>query len=413
MQTAARIRPGLWARYRGSLIFIDGLVGSLALLGCCTQRTLIRLLYVFSLSFSIIQLLMQLLVWPHRQAHPHCFPTYRRKACGSVSTDMLGTTEGELDEQSWALRKLPYFILWLLGYTAFLVMVCATGQRLMIYPGTLIKVRIPDDFSTVPGMDVELVSFFTRDRMRLSALFAKPTNEAQKNFPPDMPRLTMWIFYGNTGNMVMQVDSVVPLMRAAYPNLQFFIFSYRGYANSDGRPHINGLRKDIDAAVRYLRGRADVEEGRVCGYGHSIGGALVADVVGRHPGFLKRVIISNTFKSMRSLAASWHLHPLMPFITDPWDSEQALRTAKQQGALPPMLFMSSRKDGLIPPSHMDSLSAIAFDTDTEDLQDIPSVHTRLILPEGEHNNWADMRAVHAHWHSFFHALAAVSIDKDA
>lgn len=399
-QTAARIRPSLWYQYRGSLMVVDAVVGCLSLLGLISA-TLVRGLYISILPFTIIQLVLQAVVWPNRQAHPHCFPTYRRRACGSVSTEMI-VEKAELKRRRWTLKKAPYFCLWTLTFAAIILMIATTGQRLMIYPGTLFKVRIPEDFSQADGLDVELVSFFTRDQMRLSALFAKPTVEAERNMPEGMPRMTMWIFYGNTGNMVHQVDCVVPLMRAAYPNLQFFIFSYRGYANSDGRPHIAGLRKDIDAAVRYLKRRPDVDLNRILAYGHSIGGALVSDVIGRHPGFLKRVILSNTFRSMHHMADTWHLLLLKPFITEPWDSEAAFARAVSNRSLPPILFMSSRQDGLIPPEHMDKLMEIA-DGNKHGVK-----HTKLLLPNGDHNNWGDKEARHRYWTEFFRKAALES-----
>jgi fermentation-respiration switch protein FrsA (DUF1100 family) len=275
-------------------------------------------------------------------------------------------------------------------------MVATTGQRLMIYPGTLFKVRIPNEFPGHLDLDIELVSFFTADRKRLSALFMKPTAEAEKRIDASTPRLTMWIFYGNTGNMIHQMECVVPLMQRAYPNLQFFIFSYRGYANSDGRPHISGLRQDIDAAVRYLHRRADVAKNRIVAYGHSIGGALVSDVLGRHPGVLKAVILSNTFLSMHRMADTWHMQILKPFISENWDSETALKKAVANKSLPPILFMTSRKDELIPAYHMDGLYNIAMKAPA-----VSPKHTRLVLPEGLHNYWNDPLQVHEHWTRFF------------
>lgn len=397
VQTAARIRPSLWTRYRKSIVVVDLLSAALALLGCA-NASLVKGLFCFALPFVLVQLAVQMFVWPNPRVHPFCYPTFKKLNCGTVSNDICAKSRENMAMPTWKWKKFPFFLVWTAVIGLFLLVVSVTGQRLMIYPGTLFKVRIPDDFPVHLGLDVELVSFFTADRKRLSALFMKPTQQAEKDFDASKkPRLTMWIFYGNTGNMVHQLDFVVPLMQKAYPNLQFFIFSYRGYANSDGRPHIAGLRKDIDAAVDYLRRRADVDKARIVSYGHSIGGALVSDVLGRHPGFLKSVILSNTFLSMRKMADTWRVSLLHPFISETWDSESAFKKAVRNGSLPPILFMSSEQDELIPAYHMRGLYEIA--------RQAPVNHTFLSLPRGLHNYWNDELGVHLHWVAFFANVA--------
>ncbi len=399
-QTAARIKPKLWKPYRKSLIVVDSIILTLNFLGWINDRTLIRSLYVFNFFMGLAQLVVQILIWPSHRAHPVCFPTYKKRSCGNISTDLCEKSRENLKAADWKLKKLPFYLVWTVIYAFFLLMVCTTGQRLMIYPGTLFRVPIPDDFPSHLGLDVELVSFFTADRKRLSALFLKPSATTEKRIEaanPSLPRMTLWIFYGNTGNMIHQLDCVVPLLQESYPNLQFFIFSYRGYANSDGRPHISGLRRDIDAAVEYLHRRADVDPNRLLAYGHSIGGALVSDVLGRHPGVLKGVILSNTFLSMYQMARTWHVYWLKPFVSETWDSESALRTAVLNSSLPPILFMSSRKDELIPAYHMDGLYEIA--------KKAPLKHEFLILPEGTHNKWNDIPTVISNWRLFIKRIA--------
>jgi hypothetical protein len=375
--------------------------------GFLAAHTLIRSLYLFMGLFVGAQLVIIATVYPSERYHPFCFPTekpgripaeeYRRQR------HRVGLSESE--QPAWQLRKAPFMAAWMAAFVAFVLMVTHTGQRLMIYPGTMFKVVIPPSIPTDLGLTSELVKFRTADNLSLSAYFLKPSRAAEARHAsahPDLPRLTMWIFYGNTGNMVHQLEHIVPWLQAAYPNLQFFIFSYRGYVDSDGRPHIDGLRQDIDAAVGYLRGRPDVDPGRLVAYGHSIGGALVSDILGRHPGVLKGVILSNTFLSMRKMAEVWRVSWLKPLVTERWDSEAAFRTAVANGSLPPVLFMTSRRDELIPAEHMDGLHEIA----RAKASAAPGDYRKVEFPTGSHNYWNNEALAREEWGAFLRRLFA-------
>lgn len=402
IQTAARIKPTLWKKYRKSLLAMDIIGFVMSVIGCF-MSSLIPSLYWFNVGFTSVQLGILLMIWPNRQVHPFCYPTFKKQQCGTMSTEMCSESKEESNDKSWRMKKLPYLIVWTLTGLTLSLMILTTGQRLIVYPGTLIKVRIPPDIADVKdlNMNAELISLITKDRKFISALFLKPKWEEADRIEAEhrgLPRITVWIFYGNAGNMVHQMECIVPRMLAAYPNLQFFIFSYRGYAKSDGRPHINGLRKDIDACVEYLRSTKLTREEQkyLVGFGHSIGGALLSDLIGRHPGFLKAAIVSNTFMSMEKMSETWRIPYLWPICSERWDSAAALRKAVENRSLPPLLMMSSRKDGLIPPYHMDALGKIA--------QECPRTakhHVFLKIPEGTHNDWDEQEVFLKEWRLFF------------
>ena len=65
----------------------------------------------------------------------------------------------------------------------------------------------------------------------------------------------------------------------------------RGYAASDGDPNAFGwgAARDIDAGVAFLRGRADVRDGRIGGLGFSVGGELMLEAAAGNTG-LRAVI---------------------------------------------------------------------------------------------------------------------------
>ncbi len=62
-----------------------------------------------------------------------------------------------------------------------------------------------------------------------------------------------------------------------------FVFDYRGYGASEGTPGLEGAQKDIDAAMRTLLARGDIDKDRIVVYGRSLGDALAVYNVAHSP----------------------------------------------------------------------------------------------------------------------------------
>ena len=58
--------------------------------------------------------------------------------------------------------------------------------------------------------------------------------------------------------------------------VSFFIFDYRGYGQSSGRPSEDGLYQDARDALAYLQSRDDVNPERIVYYGKSLGAAVAS-----------------------------------------------------------------------------------------------------------------------------------------
>lgn len=67
--------------------------------------------------------------------------------------------------------------------------------------------------------------------------------------------------HGNAGTIADRL----PIIQLLHERLQIslLIFDYRGYGQSEGRPSEEGTYRDADAALAYLRGRPDVDRGRI------------------------------------------------------------------------------------------------------------------------------------------------------
>jgi uncharacterized protein len=77
-----------------------------------------------------------------------------------------------------------------------------------------------------------------------------------------------------------------------------FLFDYRGYGKSGGKPERRGIVEDSVAAIEYLRTRSDIDRDRICLWGESMGGQLAiaaADLAGKEG--IRAVVSEATYSS--------------------------------------------------------------------------------------------------------------------
>ena len=112
------------------------------------------------------------------------------------------------------------------------------------------------------GLRFEGVRFSSADGTQLHAWF----------LPGSAPvRGTIVFFHGNAANISNHLYAVRWLPPAGYSVL---LFDYRGYGESEGFPDRASAIADGVAAIRYARGRTDVDPRRLVVYGQSLGAAL-------------------------------------------------------------------------------------------------------------------------------------------
>lgn len=276
--------------------------------------------------------------------------------------------------------------------------IITTLERHILYPGMFIKKPIPKVLPSNLQLSPEYFTLNTSDGLALKAWLLKPTpnREAQlARMNPVPPRLTLWFLYGNGNTYVDYLDYLIPMFEASYPNLQIFVQAYRGFLGGDGGwPSESGLLRDLDAGVEFLLGRSDVDKNGLVAFGHSLGSALLINVMNRHLKLLKGAIISNAFLSIPRVLSDHYFGFLNPLISDEWDNEDVL---KKIPSLPPILMMSSRKDKLIPPHQMDALRRIM-----EAKREV----TFIEFPYGTHNNWSDKPRAIREMSLFLHKIAS-------
>ena len=183
-----------------------------------------------------------------------------------------------------ALRSAADVVAVLLLIVAFAA-VSGCCERLFYYPDDR-------EYSTPAeaGLRHEAVEFRSADGTRLSGWFLPAVGAAKG---------TVVHCHGNAQNMTSHWRFVEFLPRLGY---NLFVFDYRGYGASDGRPTRQGTFEDAEAAVAYVRSREDVDPERVGLFGQSLGGAIAVVVAARDPR-IKGAVIDSAFSSHQAEAA--------------------------------------------------------------------------------------------------------------
>lgn len=156
--------------------------------------------------------------------------------------------------------------------------------------------------------------------------------------------LTILWFHGNAGNLGYQVDDLAALRQ--WTAAHIFIFDYRGYGNSAGRPSERGFYRDARAAWRYLLTRPDIDPQRIILYSRSLGTAAAVELAANPPdGPLPyAVILYSPLTSLGDMARA--VHPRLPLH---WLAGGQFNSLARIGGLSrPLLIIHSAEDEIIP-----------------------------------------------------------------
>jgi hypothetical protein len=182
---------------------------------------------------------------------------------------------------------------------------------------------------------------------------------------PDGVRLHGWFFpagagspradwavlvcHGNGGNISHRLDLTAALLETG---VAVFLFDYRGYGRSEGRPGEEGTYRDAQAAHAWLRQKGFPAE-HIIAFGESLGGGVVSELALRET--LGGMVLQSSFSSIADIGAE-----LFPWLPVRWMSRIKYDT---HGKLPrirvPILILHSRDDQLVRFAHAERNFAAA------------------------------------------------------
>jgi len=179
------------------------------------------------------------------------------------------------------------------------------------------------------GRPFENVFFETSDGLRLNGWFYA----SNTNSPGSSP--TVLVCHGNAGNISHRLELCRTLLDEG---LNVFVFDYRGYGLSQGRPSEEGTYRDARAAFEWLE-RKGLHQ--VIAYGESLGGGVASELCLHEQ--TCGLILQSTFTSIPDIGAE--LFPWLPvrlLASIRYETMNRLPRIKV-----PVLVMHSRDDGLI------------------------------------------------------------------
>lgn len=178
----------------------------------------------------------------------------------------------------------------IVSYLAICLFMVAMETQL-VYP-----VPSPRESPSAEDFGFEDVRFASADGTSLHGWF----------YPHKNARLGILYCHGNGEDITYNAD----LVRWYHDNLSasVFIFDYRGYGQSEGSPHEEGLIADGLAAQEWLAKRMRFEPDELVLIGRSLGGGVAVAIAERLGA--SALVLQNTFPSMTEVAAS--KYPWLP-----------------------------------------------------------------------------------------------------
>jgi len=156
------------------------------------------------------------------------------------------------------------------------------------------------------GLKYENVRFNSNDGTRLSGWFIHSTTRALG---------TVIHFHGNAQNMSSHFSFVSWLPKNGF---NVFVFDYRGYGMSQGKPNREGVHQDSVTALEYLLTRPDINRNKIIVIGQSLGGANAISVMGRgHAAGIRGIVIESAFASYSEIAKDVIKQSLLSTVSSP------------------------------------------------------------------------------------------------
>jgi hypothetical protein len=205
-------------------------------------------------------------------------------------------------------------------------------------------------------LEFEDIEFESSDGVKLNGWF----------IPAEKTEFTVLLCHGNAGNISHRLATISILNEVG---VNTFIFDYRGFGGSEGKPDEKGTYLDAKAAYTWLTEQKKIPSEKIIIFGRSLGGAVAAHLAStNNPA---GVVLESTFTSY--IEAGKAIYPYLPipkfFAKYRYDTLSYIKKIES-----PVMLIHSTEDELIP---------FRF---AETLYENASEPKRLIEITGDHNN---------------------------
>ena len=199
-------------------------------------------------------------------------------------------------------------------------------ERSMVYPAP------PRDAGSwdVNQFGAEDVSFVSADGTKLHGWY----------FQHPEPKAAILFCHGNGEHIGFLGESMYALSQRLSASV--FVFDYRGYGLSEGKPFERGVLEDGEAAQRWLAKRSGLQANEIVIYGRSLGGGVAVHLASSLGA--RTLVIERTFHSMVDIGADqFPWLPVRLVMKNRFPSEE-----KVKGYSGPLLQLHGDADALVP-----------------------------------------------------------------
>ena len=220
------------------------------------------------------------------------------------------------------------------------IAISACSSRYFYYPDQNNYGYTPDRLKQA----YEHVRFKSTDGTQLTGWFVP---SALHTNPKDAVATVIHI-HGNAGNLSAHYGFVDWLPQEGF---NVFIFDYRGFGLSEGKPNFKGVFEDTDSAIHFIRSHPKVNPERLLVLSQSLGGnnAIAAIGAGNSKG-IKALVVDSTFYSYSSIAND-KLWGSGLFLSNTYSGSRYVSNL----APIPVLFLHGTQDSVIPSKHSEKL----------------------------------------------------------
>ncbi len=192
-------------------------------------------------------------------------------------------------------------------------------------------------------LDFENVVFESSDGLRLSGWYIPAPLETQKERSlteqAKNSKFTVLFCHGNGGNMMHRLDSINIFYNLG---LSCFIFDYRGYGHSQGKPSEEGTYLDVEAAYKWLTKEKKIPPDNIIVFGRSLGGSIAAYLASKVKA--SALIVESTFTSYIDICKKFY-----PYMPVRWFASFSYRTIDYiKDVHYPVMLIYSRNDEVVP-----------------------------------------------------------------
>jgi len=211
----------------------------------------------------------------------------------------------------------------------FLIVVCALWFRNFEWHNIFFPTKGITQTPAQFGIDYQEVTLKTEDDFKLYAWFVSAQTHSD---------ITIIFSHGNGGNIASRIEKISFLRDLG---LNVFIYDYRGYGNSQGRPSEEGLYRDGSAAYDYLVKTKNISPDKIIAYGESLGAAVATYMAKNFK--LRAIILEGAFTNAKDMAKE--IYPFLPsfFIRSRLDSMENIKNSNI-----PKLFIHAQLDEIVP-----------------------------------------------------------------